>query len=145
MNVIIYFLHRDPSTVDLLLEQEIIKGYNKGPFDKLPFSSYRVTPIGIAESTYIGKKRLIVDLSSPYDSEKHSNVNNLMDKELCSLPYVKIDDAVHKIKLCGQHAILNMTDVTNAISTIPTVCVSVPSFIIINFGLVLSVCFPFFL
>jgi hypothetical protein len=46
---------------------------------------YRVSPIGIVEGKYSGKKRLIVDLSSPHDSEEHSSINNLIDKEQCSL------------------------------------------------------------
>jgi hypothetical protein len=33
-------------------------------FDAPPFSVYRVSPIGIAEGKYSGKKRLILDLSS---------------------------------------------------------------------------------
>ena len=47
---------RDPEIVDSLIEQEVQKGYIKGPFDAPPFSVYRVSPIGIAECKYSGKK-----------------------------------------------------------------------------------------
>jgi hypothetical protein len=47
------------------------KGYQKGAFEKPPFDMYRVSPIGIVEGKYSGKKRLIVDLSSPHDGEEH--------------------------------------------------------------------------
>ena len=105
---------RDPETVDSLIEQEVQKGYIKGPFDAPPFSVYRVSPIGIAEGKYSGKKRLILDLSSPHNDAVHSSINDLIDKESCSLSYVKIDDAISAIKHCGKHAILNKTDITDA-------------------------------
>ena len=109
---------RDPVSVDRLLEREVSKGYIKGPFKEPPFPVYRVSPLGIAEGKYSGKKRLILDLSSPHDNEKHPSINNLIDKELCSLSYVKIDDAIDKIKLCGKNAILNKTDITDAFKQI---------------------------
>ena len=37
------------------------------------FSIYRVNPLGIAESKYLGKKRLIVDLSAPHNDDNHSS------------------------------------------------------------------------
>jgi hypothetical protein len=82
--------------VDSLIEQEVQKCYIKGPFDAPPFSAYRVSPIGIAEGKYSGKKRLILDLSSPHDAV-HPSINDLIDKESCSLSYVKIDDAISAI------------------------------------------------
>jgi uncharacterized membrane protein len=62
---------------------------------------YRVSPIGIVEGKYSGKKRLIVDLSSPHDIEEHSSINNLIDKEQCSLSYVRINGAISAIKDLG--------------------------------------------
>ena len=45
---------KDPEAVDLLLKQEIERGYIKGPFQTPPFHSYRVSPIGIVEGKYSG-------------------------------------------------------------------------------------------
>lgn len=105
---------RDPESVDMLLKQEIDKGYVKGPFSSPPFETYRVSPIGIAEGKYSGKKRLILDLSSPHEHETHESINSLIDKEVCSLSYVKIDDAIRAIKHFGKQTILNKTDMTDA-------------------------------
>jgi hypothetical protein len=90
------------------------KGYLKGAFGKPPFDIYRVSPIGIVEGKYSGKKRLIVDLSSPHDSEEHSSINNLIDKEQCSLSYVRIDDAISAIKDFGRFSILSKVDISDA-------------------------------
>ena len=70
---------RNPDIVDNLIKQEVEKGYLKGAFEKPPFDMYCVSPIGIVEGKYSGKKRLIVDLSSPHDGEEHSSINNLID------------------------------------------------------------------
>lgn len=103
----------DPTAVDLIISDEVEKGYLRGPFKELPFNNYRVSPIGLAVGKYSGKKRLIVDLSSPHDSSQ-SSINNLIDKESCSLTYVKVDDAIREIKRLGKGAILNKTDITDA-------------------------------
>ncbi|CAG2251370.1 unnamed protein product [Mytilus edulis] len=77
-------------------------------------SRYRVSPIGIVEGKYSGKKRLIVDLSSPHESQDHFSINDLIDKEQCSLSYVKIDDAINAIKEFGRLSILNKADIADA-------------------------------
>ena len=105
---------RNPDIVDNLIKQEVEKGYLKGAFQKPPFDMYRVSPIGIVEGKYSEKKRLIVDLSSPHDSEEHSSINNLIDKEQCSLSYVRIDDAISAIKDFGRFSILNKVDISDA-------------------------------
>lgn len=103
MNVKIYSAVRDPEAVDSLIGQKV----QKGSFDVPPFSEYRVSPIGIAEGTYSGKKRLLLDLSSLHNDAVHPRINDLIDEEYCSLSYVKIDDTISAIKHCGKHAIRN--------------------------------------
>ncbi|XP_071171222.1 uncharacterized protein [Mytilus edulis] len=105
---------RNPDSVDIIIKQEVDKGYLVGPFKKLPFDRYRVSPIGIVEGKYSGKKRLIVDLSSPHESQDHFSINDLIDKEQCSLSYVKIDDAINAIKEFGRLSILNKADIADA-------------------------------
>ena len=87
---------------------------------------YRVRPIGIVEGKYSGKKTVIVDVTSPRESEEHSSINNLIDKEQCTLSYVWIDDAIRAIQDFGRFSILNKVDISDAfkqlgISTICTV------------------------
>lgn len=43
---------------------EVAKGYI-GPFHEPPFNVVHINPIGIATRKYSGKKRLIINLSTP--------------------------------------------------------------------------------
>ena len=70
-----------PETVKTLIENEVKKGYLVGPFNTPPFSNYRVSPLGVAEGMYSGKKRLIVDLSAPHNDKNHVSLNQLINKD----------------------------------------------------------------
>lgn len=111
---------QDPKDVKELIDKECSKGYLYGPFDAPPFKSYRVRPLGwLAIGKYSGKKRLIVDLSSPHDDPNHVSINELIDKDLCSMNYVKIDDAVESIRYYGKGAVLTKHDISDAFKKIP--------------------------
>ena len=73
------------------------RGYIIGSFNNIPFEHYRISPLGVAESKYSEKKRLIVDLLAPHDNPSHPSLNALINKEDFSLSYVTIDSAI-KIK-----------------------------------------------
>ncbi len=60
--------HAEPAIVNELIEKEVKAGFMIGPFNEPPFEVFRVSPIGIATGKFSGKKRLIVDLSSPHNS-----------------------------------------------------------------------------
>ena len=109
----------NPSIVQELLDAECTKGYAYGPFSDTPFENYRVSPIGIAIGKYSGKKRLIIDLSSPHKSKLHSSINELIDKDQCTLSYVRIDDALNKICEFGKGAILCKFDIKDAFKHCP--------------------------
>ena len=110
---------RDPTTVSNILGSELEKGYIIGPFDKPPFTHYRISPVGIAEHKYSGKKRLIVDLSAPHENPDNQSINNLISKEEFSLSYVKIDDAIKIIQTLGRGSWLCKTDITDAFKLLP--------------------------
>ena len=105
---------KQPVVVDELVSKELPNNFVVGPFDQPPYEHYRVSPIGVAESKYSKKKRLIVDLSSPHGDGDHSSINSLIDKEQCSLKYIKVDDAVQSIKMLGKGTWLCKTDISNA-------------------------------
>ena len=63
-----------PEIVSQLIMKEVKKGFLVGPFRTPPFSLYRVSPLGLAEGTYSGKMPLIVDLSAPHNSDKHTSL-----------------------------------------------------------------------
>ena len=105
---------QNAAVVQELLQTECAKGFAYGPFSEAPFENYRVSPIGIATGKYSGKKRLIIDLSSPHNSADHASINDLIDKEQCTLSYVKIDDAIKQICEFGRGAILCKFDIQDA-------------------------------
>lgn len=110
---------KDAQTVTKLIQSEREKGFLEGPFNKLPFPSYRVSPIGVAYGKYSGKPRLIVDLSSPHEDDVHPSVNDLIDKDSCSLSYVRIEDAIRIIQELGQDTTMCKTDISDAFKLLP--------------------------
>ncbi|VDH90181.1 Hypothetical predicted protein [Mytilus galloprovincialis] len=109
----------NPSCVSELLQSEVSKGYLLGPFDSIPYTNFRINPIGLAEHKNSKKKRLIVDLSAPHENADHPSLNELIDKEEFSLQYVTIDDAIHLIKKLGSKSWLIKTDITDAFKIMP--------------------------
>ena len=110
---------KQPSDVDHLIENEVNKGYLLGPFKDSPFGIFRVSPIGIAEGKYSKKKRLIVDLSAPYEHSSVISINDLIDKETNSLTYVTIDSAIGLIKSAGVGALMCKCDISDAFKLVP--------------------------
>jgi hypothetical protein len=49
----------NPGIVTRLLQEEIDKGFIRGPFSKSPFKQHRVSPLGLATHKYSKKQRLI--------------------------------------------------------------------------------------
>ena len=110
---------KQPQSTMELLQTELERGYVIGPYDFIPFSCYRISPIGIAVGKYSGKKRLIVDLSAPHDNEIHASLNELINKEEFSLSYVTIDNAIKIIVKCGKGAQMCKVDIRDAFKLIP--------------------------
>jgi hypothetical protein len=105
--------------VSAALESEVAEGYMIGPFDTPPFPTYRVSPIGVAQGKYSGKKRLIIDLSAPHDNPDHPSLNELINKDDYSLTYIRVDDAIDLIKQLGPSTLLCKTDIVAAFKLIP--------------------------
>ena len=108
----------EPDIVNKLLEKEVKDRFMMGPFDKPPFDSYRISPIGVATRKYSGKKRLIIDLSSPHQSSIPS-INGLIPSNDFSLRYTTIDHAISLIRLAGHGAWLAKADITSAFKVMP--------------------------
>ncbi len=110
--------HAEPAIVNELIEREVKAGFMIGPFNEPPFEVFRVSPIGIATGKFSGKKRLIVDLSSPHNSTVPS-INSLIPLDEFSLRYHDIEQAVELIKIAGQAAWLAKIDITSAFKVMP--------------------------
>ena len=109
-----------PAVVRELIKTEVSKGYLLGPYVRPPFETYRISPIGVATGKYSKKKRLIVDLSAPYDNEDVPSINELIDRKEFSLSYVTTDDAINIILKYGRGAVLNKLDLSDAFKIAPT-------------------------
>lgn len=108
-----------PVIVSELVKAECEKGFVYGPFKSLPFKNYRVSPLGVAEGKYSGKKRLILDLSAPHNDDSCLSVNDMIDKDLCSMSYVKIDDAIKVILKLGKNSTMCKFDISDAFKICP--------------------------
>jgi hypothetical protein len=111
--------NREKDIVTAALKQEVENGHIVGPYNSLPFNRYRVSPIGVATGKYSGKKRLILDLSSPHKEGEILSVNSAIDTDEYRLQYVTIDDAIEVIRKLGKGAKLIKVDVKDAFRIIP--------------------------
>ena len=103
-----------PEITFKLIQSKVDKGFLIGALVSMSFEIYRVNPIGTAEGKYSKKKRLIVDLSAPYNDENNKCLNQLIEKEGFSLNYVTIDHAIKTIKQSGTRSWLCKTDISDA-------------------------------
>ncbi|XP_076583733.1 uncharacterized protein LOC143319050 [Chaetodon auriga] len=108
----------EPDIVDKLLAAEVKEAFMIGPFPSPPFPTFRISPIGIATRKYSGKKRLIIDLSSPHGSSVPS-INSLIPSPDFSMQYSTIDHAISLIHLADQGAWLSKADITSAFKVLP--------------------------
>lgn len=105
-----------PDVVDNYIQNELAQGrliYVPNP-ESLPW--VHSSPFGVIPKKHKpGKWRLIVDLSAP---DKHA-VNSFIEKELCSLSYISVDDVAQVILKLGKGTLLAKVDVKEAFRIIP--------------------------
>jgi len=104
-----------PDEVNSKLQKEILAGRIVGPLDKPPFKSFRISPLGIVPKRAPGEFHLIHHLSYP----SGFSVNDGIPKELASVHYATIDDAVKLIMSLGKGSFLAKTDIKSAFRIIP--------------------------
>ena len=105
-----------PSVVDSYLHGELTKNRLTHVPDSTCLPWHHPSAFGVIPKRHKpGKWRLIVDLSAP---EGHS-VNDCIDKELCSISYISVDDVAKTVMRLGQGALLAKADVKEAFRIIP--------------------------
>ena len=105
----------NPASVNDKLSKELTAGRIVGPFDFPPFDPFRISPLGIVPKKSPGEFRLIHHLSYPAGS----SVNDGIPKELATVRYATIDDAIRLVKLFGKGCFLAKTDIKSAFRIIP--------------------------
>ena len=102
--------------VEEYLGKEVAEGQVVGPLIPTSVAGVQVSPLRvIPKSHQPGKWRLIVDLSAP---EGHS-VNDGIDRKLCSLTYVSVDEVAAVVQKLGRGTQLAKMDVQAAYWNVP--------------------------
>ena len=105
-----------PQVVEEYLASELKAGRVVGPLDLQKYPQVQVSPFGVIPKSHQPNKwRLIVDLSSP----EGKSVNDCIDKSLCSLSYVSVDDLAEIIRRVGHKALLAKLDIRSAYRIVP--------------------------
>ena len=86
-----------------------------GPIDRPPFENFRISPLGLVPKKAPGEFCLIHHLSFL----EGSSVNEGIPRELSSVHYATIDDAIKKITSLGAGCFLAKTDIKSAFRIIP--------------------------
>ena len=109
------FALHNPKVVDLKIEKELLAGHLSGPFEMLPFSPFRVSPLGVIPKKTPGKFRLVRHLSYP----KGSSVNDSISPEFSRVHYGTTTDAIQHIRAAGTVCFLSKTDIKSDFRIIP--------------------------
>ena len=105
-----------PAVVSKGLQKEISKGRLIGPLDPASFPYVQISSLGaIPKKHTVDEWRLILDLSHP----KAASVNDGIDRGLCSLSYMKVDDVVQQVLLKGRGSMLAKIDIKSAFRNVP--------------------------
>ena len=98
------------------LQQEITKGRLIGPLDPQIYPYIHVSSLGAVPKKHsLNKWRLILDLSHP----KGHSINDGIDRRLCSLTYMKVDDVVQQVLSLGKGTLLAKIDIESAFRNVP--------------------------
>lgn len=105
----------NPYVVRAKLGKELDAGRIVGPFTHPPFQNFRSSPLGVVPKKTPSEFRLIHHLSYP----SGASVNDFIPKELSTVRYATIDDAISIIKKLGPGCYLAKTDIQAAFRIIP--------------------------
>ena len=96
------------------LEKEVTLGRIIGPFQ--PSSEWHINRVGVIPKGHTpGKWRMITDLSHP----PAASVNDGIDRELCTLSYVTVEQVARKVSRLGKGALLAKVDIESAYRLVP--------------------------
>ena len=106
-----------PELASKNLLKEVTLGRTAGPFLRPPFPNFQVYPIGTVPKKHSTHWRTIFHLSHP--KATGTSMNNHISKDIYSLKYVKIDDAINLIIQLGKGSYMAKTDICSAFCNVP--------------------------
>ena len=96
------------------LENEVTLGRIIGPFQPCP--AWHINRVGVIPKGHTpGKWRMITDLSHP----PAANVNDGINRELCTLSYITVEQVAAKLGELGRGALLAKVDIESAYRLVP--------------------------
>ena len=101
---------RFPEAVREKLTIELELGRIAGPFSSPPFPTFRCSPLALIPKKAEGEFRLVLNLSYP----RNQSVNDFIDRDLCTVRYSSMDDAVRMIQKLGKGALPVKPDIKSA-------------------------------
>lgn len=108
--------YQNPSVVDDYLAKEVSLGRVCGPLEVSVCPGLQVSRFGtIPKAHQPGEFRLILDLSHP----RGASVNDGVQKELCSLQYASVGEAVRKVLAMEEGSHLSKLDIKSAFRIVP--------------------------
>jgi len=107
---------KHPAVVESYLADEITHGRVSGPFSDSSVPHAHISRFGVIPKNHQPNKwRLILDLSHP----RGHSVNSGISKELCSLSYITIDNAIAQAQTLGRGTLLTKIDIKSAFRLLP--------------------------
>ena len=104
-----------PEVISKSLKTETSKGRLLGPFKPHSFPYVHVSNLSAIPKKHSDKWRLILDLSHPAG---HS-INDGIDRCICSLSYIRVDEVVQRIISLGRGCQLAKIDIESVFRNIP--------------------------
>ena len=104
-----------PDVVEEKFGKEIQAGRISGPWETPPFNELIISPLGLVPKKSPGEFRLIHHLSHPQGRSTNSGIS----KEISSVQYTSLDDAVNIVMSLGPGCYLAKTDIKSAFRIIP--------------------------
>jgi hypothetical protein len=107
----------NPREVTAHINKELKAGRLLGPFTEsnIPFPTYKISPLNLAEKKDSGKFRLVHDLSFP----GNGSVNASISDENKSVQYSSVQDAITVLRTLGKNAYMAKSDISDAYRLIP--------------------------
>ena len=96
------------------INKELNHGRICGPFNKIPFDIFQISPIGLVPKKD-GSFRMIVNLSSP----KGASINDGIPDSAASVSYTTLSSALKLILKAGKDAFLAKSDIKSAFRLLP--------------------------
>lgn len=104
-----------PEVISEYLEKELKEGRITEITELSGIMGIQISPFGVIPKKSAGQWRLILDLSSPHGR----SVNDGIDKSLCSLSYISVDNIARQVVRLGRGTNLAKMDVKSAYRLVP--------------------------